>query len=128
MIHLLRKHAIAPGERRADGHARMNTAPRLPGIFARSDKLDARLPGIPSARTIGCCGHHRPRLIPFPLPALLMLLATACISPLFGATYAPATAPPPPPPREFRGVWVATVKNIDWPSKPGLSTTEQKRE
>ncbi len=30
--------------------------------------------------------------------------------------------------REFRGVWVATVSNIDWPSKPGLSTEDQKRE
>jgi uncharacterized lipoprotein YddW (UPF0748 family) len=34
----------------------------------------------------------------------------------------------PPADREFRGVWVATVANIDWPSKPGLSTEEQKRE
>lgn len=32
------------------------------------------------------------------------------------------------PKREFRGVWVATVSNIDWPSKPGLSTEEQKKE
>ncbi|AMV33781.1 hypothetical protein VN12_16760 [Pirellula sp. SH-Sr6A] len=30
--------------------------------------------------------------------------------------------------REYRGVWVATVANIDWPSKPGLSTQEQQRE
>jgi uncharacterized lipoprotein YddW (UPF0748 family) len=30
--------------------------------------------------------------------------------------------------REFRAAWVATVSNIDWPSKPGLSTEEQKRE
>src|SRR5690606_22714513 len=29
---------------------------------------------------------------------------------------------------EFRGVWIATVANIDWPSKPGLSTQDQKRE
>lgn len=35
---------------------------------------------------------------------------------------------PPPVPREFRGVWVATVGNIDWPSRPGLSTAEQRRE
>lgn len=35
---------------------------------------------------------------------------------------------PPNPPREFRGVWVATVANIDWPSKKGLSTSEQKAE
>ncbi|MDP2337204.1 MAG: family 10 glycosylhydrolase [Bacteroidota bacterium] len=32
------------------------------------------------------------------------------------------------PKREFRAVWVATVNNIDWPSKPGLSTDQQKRE
>lgn len=30
--------------------------------------------------------------------------------------------------QEFRAVWVATVGNIDWPSKPGLSTEEQQRE
>ncbi len=30
--------------------------------------------------------------------------------------------------REFRGAWVATVSNIDWPSKPNLSTEEQKKE
>lgn len=35
---------------------------------------------------------------------------------------------PPAPAREFRGAWVATVKNIDWPSKPGLSASEQKAE
>ncbi len=29
---------------------------------------------------------------------------------------------------EFRGVWVATVENIDWPSKKGLSVDEQKAE
>ncbi|SHF09707.1 Uncharacterized lipoprotein YddW, UPF0748 family [Mariniphaga anaerophila] len=33
-----------------------------------------------------------------------------------------------PPKFEFRGVWVATVANIDWPSKPGLSTEEQQKE
>jgi uncharacterized lipoprotein YddW (UPF0748 family) len=35
---------------------------------------------------------------------------------------------PAPVDREFRAVWVATVGNIDWPSKPGLSTWEQQRE
>jgi uncharacterized lipoprotein YddW (UPF0748 family) len=30
--------------------------------------------------------------------------------------------------REFRGVWVASVANIDWPSHPGLSTWEQQEE
>jgi uncharacterized lipoprotein YddW (UPF0748 family) len=32
------------------------------------------------------------------------------------------------PKREFRGVWVATVANIDWPSKQGLSVDQQKQE
>jgi len=36
--------------------------------------------------------------------------------------------PPPPIRREFRGVWVASVQNIDWPSQKGLSTQEQKDE
>ena len=35
---------------------------------------------------------------------------------------------PPEPEREFRGIWVASVVNIDWPSKPGLSTRDQQRE
>ncbi|RZL51134.1 MAG: glycoside hydrolase [Pedobacter sp.] len=32
------------------------------------------------------------------------------------------------PKREFRGVWVASVTNIDWPSRPGLSVDQQKQE
>ncbi|MDP3914412.1 MAG: family 10 glycosylhydrolase [Bacteroidota bacterium] len=32
------------------------------------------------------------------------------------------------PKREFRAVWVATVNNIDWPSKPGISSEQQKKE
>src|SRR4051794_38646541 len=35
---------------------------------------------------------------------------------------------PPAVPREFRGVWVATVANIDWPSKKGLPAEQQKKE
>lgn len=35
---------------------------------------------------------------------------------------------PPPIKREFRGVWIATVGNIDWPSKPGLPAEKQKAE
>lgn len=30
--------------------------------------------------------------------------------------------------REFRGAWVASVANIDWPSKPGLSSEQQQAE
>jgi uncharacterized lipoprotein YddW (UPF0748 family) len=52
---------------------------------------------------------------------------------------APAVAPLDPPAsadslampgvrREFRGVWVATVDNIDWPSRPGLPADSQRAE
>ena len=30
--------------------------------------------------------------------------------------------------REFRAAWVASVANIDWPSKPDLSTWDQQAE
>lgn len=32
------------------------------------------------------------------------------------------------PKREFRAAWIATVANIDWPSKPGLSSIQQQEE
>ena len=47
------------------------------------------------------------------------------LSPLPGLA---ATEMPPPEPREFRAAWVATVANIDWPSKPGLSAQAQRDE
>lgn len=30
--------------------------------------------------------------------------------------------------REFRGAWIASVSNIDWPSKPGLPSVEQQQQ
>lgn len=51
---------------------------------------------------------------------------------LGGAHLSPETAwsSPLPPPivREFRGLWIATVANIDWPSRPGLSSQQQQQE
>ncbi|MFZ1073093.1 MAG: family 10 glycosylhydrolase [Verrucomicrobiia bacterium] len=61
-----------------------------------------------------------------------ILLALVLLMPamLFAAEeiYRPATIVPPQPAREFRGAWIATVANIDWPSKPGLTVAEQKAE
>ena len=48
------------------------------------------------------------------LPVACALADPSCVPPTVG--------------REFRGVWVASVANIDWPSRPGLSTTAAKRE
>src|SRR5437016_2915089 len=53
-----------------------------------------------------------------------LLTGMLCYS---AAASGPAITPPQPL-REFRGAWVATVANIDWPSKKGLSTAAQKSE
>jgi uncharacterized lipoprotein YddW (UPF0748 family) len=38
------------------------------------------------------------------------------------------TRPKTPVMKEFRAAWVATVANINWPSKPGLTTADQQKE
>ncbi|TCJ14603.1 hypothetical protein EPD60_11515 [Flaviaesturariibacter flavus] len=64
------------------------------------------------------------------LPAFALLLLAACRAPKSVATTAaaPAGDVPPPAEREFRAAWVATVANINWPSKPGLPTDSQQHE
>ncbi|SIO90265.1 glycoside hydrolase family 10 protein [Nocardiopsis sp. JB363] len=41
---------------------------------------------------------------------------------------APATCQADDDKRQMRGAWLTTVRNIDWPSEPGLSADEQKAE
>ena len=57
----------------------------------------------------------------------LMVLTQSC-----GTSRSTLQAEPPStqpkPASEFRAAWVATVANINWPSKPGLSTEEQQKE
>ena len=55
------------------------------------------------------------------------LLLTVAIF-LGSVTIGHAQEAPPEPRREFRAAWVASVYNIDWPSKPGLSAKAQKAE
>jgi uncharacterized lipoprotein YddW (UPF0748 family) len=57
---------------------------------------------------------------------LLALLAAGC-APTALPTPQPADGPPEVV-REFRGVWVAAVANMDWPSRPGLPVDSQKAE
>lgn len=67
------------------------------------------------------------------------MLALSCCSLLFlyscGSrkkatviTPANVTVQPVTAAREFRAAWVASVANINWPSKPGLSTADQQKE
>lgn len=62
------------------------------------------------------------------LAAALALVACAPALQPIGAPAPAGTTAPPPLAREFRGVWVATVANIDWPSRPGLPTEQRQRE
>lgn len=56
------------------------------------------------------------------------LIAIGSLTTALGADYRPARVSAPEPEREFRGAWVATVFNIDWPSRPGLSPSQQRAE
>src|SRR5688572_19254177 len=81
-----------------------------------------------SARRAG----HAPRMQGMRIPNLLAVLALiASVAPC-GAQTEPTAAvrgdEPPPIRREFRGAWVASVANIDWPSRRGLSTWAQQAE
>lgn len=71
--------------------------------------------------------------------ALLALLLAACanVVPVQITQWQPrvlnpltdiAIDSPPPAPREFRGAWVSTVANIDWPSRKDLSPQQQRAE
>jgi uncharacterized lipoprotein YddW (UPF0748 family) len=62
-------------------------------------------------------------LLRYLAPAALLLLIAGCTTPP-----RPVAGEPPAVPREFRGVWVATVNNIDWPSRPGLPAAQQRAE
>jgi uncharacterized lipoprotein YddW (UPF0748 family) len=69
-----------------------------------------------------------------PLPSatrigIRLFCALALVQPACAA--APKVGPDPIPPRplrEFRGAWIATVANLDWPSKPGLPVPQQQAE
>ncbi len=45
-----------------------------------------------------------------------------------GAQVVPDSLQAPEPMREFRAIWVATVRNMDWPSSPNLTPEEQRQE
>ncbi len=57
---------------------------------------------------------------------LFIILLNACTASKVATT--PAAPTTPKAATEFRAAWVATVANINWPSKRNLSTEEQQRE
>ncbi|HEX3158615.1 MAG TPA: family 10 glycosylhydrolase [Gemmatimonadaceae bacterium] len=59
---------------------------------------------------------------------LAALLAAGAALPSTAANAQSTAATPPAVARDFRAAWVASVANIDWPSRPGLSTWQQQAE
>ena len=61
------------------------------------------------------------------ISSLLLFTLTKCISTRMIVTGDPSGRTPNAE-REFRAAWIATVANINWPSKPGIPVDEQKKE
>ncbi len=59
---------------------------------------------------------------------LLSLLCLLLCFPLLAQAWQQVNENAPEPAREFRAAWVATVFNLDWPSRAGLSASQQKAE
>jgi len=68
---------------------------------------------------------NKPLTIVFSLVSLFLLQACSSTK---NSTIVTPVATAPQAIREFRAAWIATVANINWPSKPGLSTEVQKQE
>ncbi len=66
------------------------------------------------------------RVILHPVKRLFLSLFLAAAS--LAQAWQQVNEDAPQPAREFRGAWVATVYNLDWPSKAGLPADQQKAE
>src|SRR5690349_12162549 len=64
----------------------------------------------------------------FVLCSSLSLILLSCSTSKPNKNTSPATPASFSAAREFRAAWIATVANINWPSKPGLSTEQQQQE
>lgn len=67
------------------------------------------------------------KLLIIALSALSLVIVTRCVSTKHAITGDPSGRTPGAE-REFRAAWVATVANVNWPSKPGLPVEQQKKE
>ena len=121
--------------------SRRRPGSNFPGMRIAKEKLDSGLRredsvGIffyPARSSTGAAFRHKAADKPCKMAIYVLLcwavlvagcaqIAKAPIAPIDTANL------PPPTPREFRAAWVATVANIDWPSKKGLTVAQQKQE
>ena len=71
------------------------------------------------------CKIHMKNIL---VPRFACLILFMIFNSLFGFTSDEGIPDQPTVLREFRGAWVATVANINWPSVKNLSAEEQKKE
>ena len=80
------------------------------------------------------CRPRPTRLRYIVLAAVLLLASGVVAAGLSGSTATLAAAPaacevdPATPKRQFRAMWIASVANLDWPSRTGLSVAAQQAE
>jgi len=79
--------------------------------------------------------RSRPTRLRYIVLAAVLLLASGVVAAgLSGSTATLAAAPaacevdPATPKRQFRAMWIASVANLDWPSRTGLSVAAQQAE
>ncbi len=90
-------------------------------LLATGVAILKRSPAQNQNRPLSSASALAPRLAA--APASLPIRELKGRTPRIGAPdYPPAVA------REFRAAWVATVANMDWPSRPGLPVAQQKAE
>ena len=77
--------------------------------------------------------RSRPTRLRYIVLAAVLLLASGVVAAgLSGSTATLAAAPaacevdPATPKRQFRAMWIASVANLDWPSRTGLSVAAQR--
>lgn len=104
----------------------------LLGYGCRRAKPVATKPAAPVSRPVAAKPAAQKPTVgkpvsPKPTPPTV-LVPPAATDGLDEVADGPIMSGPMPPKREFRAVWIATVDNIDWPSKKGLSTADQQGE
>jgi uncharacterized lipoprotein YddW (UPF0748 family) len=62
------------------------------------------------------------------LRVLALWICCWTLQTLYAQSYAPVNERPPQLAREFRGAWIASIYNLDWPSSPGLSAGAQQEQ
>ena len=111
-------------------NAQKRKSPPRPAPAKATRKAAKPAPKKPAAKT-SKAAKPAPARRPYPVLASRSLAAPRKVVRVFRRQVPPPDAASviiPPPVREFRGVWAASVENIDWPSRPGLPVEKQKAE